>query len=148
MATIYVAGPVLRVPDIADAEALDRIYSMIGETAQSSRLEPRFPEPEYSLDRAAPKEFYGEISSRIEEADAVITVLSPFDLSAASESTIAAIQGKQQLLVLNGLDHAPRILEGMPSMTVVSAENDKELSRALRKFMEAQAPPPSVVSSA
>jgi hypothetical protein len=102
----------------------------------------QLPEPEPFLDQAKPQEFFGEIAGRIAEADAVITVLSPFDMSAAAESTIASMNGKNQLLVLHGLHSAPRIIEGMPSVKIVNGEDTAELAMALSTFFGPETRPP------
>jgi hypothetical protein len=118
--SIFVAGPVFD-PKFG---AVPELYRVLEEEAARRGWTVTLPRLEHEVDRLDPTRFTQLISERIREADCVVTVLSPHDQSAPVESAMAAYLEKEQVLVVDGGGHPPRILVGLPGVFEVVGTDD------------------------
>ncbi len=113
---VYVSGPVSeRGPWVA------AVIEFIRREAGQLGLTLYLPDAEDSLGIAEPRAFYEEIARRIGISHAVISVLCEGDSASVVESVLAGTCGKPQLILALHQRHVPRILRGMPTVTLIAS---------------------------
>jgi hypothetical protein len=133
---VYVAGPVW---DPAGYKSAPAIYADLDREAALRGWSVSLPERERELDELQGSDFTKAITDRIDDAQCVVTVLSPDDQSAPVEATIASYIGKEQGVVVVEGARAPRVLAGLPGVVqVVDAEDEEAVSRLVERLVEGQ----------
>jgi hypothetical protein len=135
MATIYIAGPVIR-NGLTKPDWVKPIYDEI-RTATGTRAELRFPDSEPHLDSAPAAEFLAEILKRIEDADALIGVYTRESASGPVEMAFAGMLQKPQLILALQTSEVPRLIVGLSKVTV---KDTVSVSEAVREFLNLVAP--------
>jgi nucleoside 2-deoxyribosyltransferase len=142
MATVHIAGPVVgrRTPVkgwVAHA------YQEIMQSSRDLNLEAMLPEAKPELEAAEPDAFVEWNRQKIDSSDIVITVFAHDDVSAGVEAGMAALLGKQQLIVAEDVSRVPRMLRGLPGIVgVLPAGDRRALSQGIRSFMRTTRPSP------
>ena len=162
MKNVYVAGPFRRPQDLARGkDVAQSVYDTIREEGQRARVTVLIPTPDSELDKMNPTELVEAIRRRITSADGVISVIvlsaSAQDgrdaserehstgigpAAAGIEAAFAATERKKQLVVVDGIEQAPRMLKGLPGVvSLVEASNIDEIRMAVRQFLESESSP-------
>jgi hypothetical protein len=118
---IYVSGP----PTSSLKEAKDphaMIYKVIAEILEENGVgyEVEFPIRNPELDMLGARDFFAEMSKKIDGAERVITVFQEGDQSTPVEATLAATKGKPQIVLelrdFQKTAGAPRLIRGLPGV--------------------------------
>jgi hypothetical protein len=131
MATIYIAGPVIR-NGMTKPDWVKPVYDQI-RTATGTQAELRFPDLEPYLDSAPAAEFRAEILKRIKDADALIGVYTRESASGPVEMAFAGMLQKPQLVLAQQTGDVPRLIAGLANVTV---KNTAQVSKAVSEFLD------------
>jgi hypothetical protein len=138
MATIYVVGPVNGKGRRELPAWVQQCYEAVRELKNNADLELELlmPEADATLDKAEAKDFHRQIAGRISSADAVVTIHSSGDSSAAVESCLASVFEKKQLILTADEKSVPRLLRGQPGVAaVVECSEWADPKFAIEKFV-------------
>lgn len=136
MATVHIAGPVVGRGTAVRSWVGDA-YRDIMASSRDLNIGATLPEATAELELAEPDDFVEWNRRKIESSDIVITVFAHGDVSAGVEAGMAALLGKQQLIVAEDVARLPRMLRGLPGIVgVLSVEDRRALRDGIRSFMQ------------
>jgi hypothetical protein len=137
MASLYVAGPVIRGLLNSLPPSIATIYRLIFQAAERLNIDAKLPEATLEMELANPERFFEGTVEAIESSDAAITVFTGSDVSAGCEATIAALSHKRQLFIVEDQTNVPRLLRGLPGVVeVASAKEPDVLAAKILEFMK------------
>lgn len=137
MASVYVAGPVMRSFGAAPPPWAAGLYRLVTDSASRLNAGVVLPESSPGLEEMPPEYFYREIEERIQAAQAGITIFAAPDSSAAVESTMLAYSGKPQIVIAERVRDIPRLVRGLPLVSrVIALEETDNVAGAVRDFLE------------
>ena len=137
MASIYIAGPVLRAFGAAPPPWASGLYRLILDSASRLRVEVILPESAPALEEMPAERFYQAIEERIQSAGAGITIFAAPDASAAVEAALLAHFGKPQLILAERTRDVPRLVRGLPQVSrVIGLDELVDVAGAVRDFLE------------
>jgi len=144
MSQICISGPVIRQSAEWDLQPwVKEIYQKIEGDTQLRR-KVLLPRADRELEKEGDGAFFHAMRQRISTSKALITVFTPGDVSAAIETCMASLAGKNILVIAEDPDDVPRLLRGMPGVkeTMTPADFSEEFSEAMVKLGVAKGSPP------
>ena len=140
MASIYVAGPVVRGDQ--PNQDVKQLYRHISEVCKNAGWDVMLPRLDHSLDELDAPDFTSEVFRRIRSSAGVVSVLVKNDRSVPIEAVAAAFYKKPQVLVVESPERAPRLLKGLPLVEgMVDFGDTTQVRRALTRLVKAQDEP-------
>ena len=140
MASVYVAGPVLRGDQ--PREGVKQIYRHISEVCKAAGWDAMLPRLDHSLDELEAPDFTSAIFRRIRSSEGVVSVLVEDDRSVPIEAAAAAFYKKPQVLIVESLQRAPRLLKGLPFVEgMVDFSDTTQVRSALSRLVRSEAEP-------
>ena len=103
MATVHVAGPVIRKDRGPREKWVGEAYRAIVQAARKLDSDTILPYSEPDLELASPATFFESVRDRVGRSDLVVTIFTGGDVSAAVEAGVAAMIGKKQMIITDDL---------------------------------------------
>jgi hypothetical protein len=125
----YIGGPVERMKSGLTLPVwVYHCYGLFEKIGGATR-----PLLERGLDELEAQSFSREVFRRIRDSEGVMAVFLPGDSGTPVECAVAALSGKQVLIVAEPFMAVPRVLLGMPSVRVTTF--DSGTSKAVERFV-------------
>jgi len=149
MATVYVAGPVIRkshephwrdkmFPGWRKAHDLwlTSAYEGIAMASNEVGFDLVLPHSEAQLEGAKPALFCNVIQERLNKCTLAVIVFTAGDVSAAVEAAMASMMEKRQLILADDFKQLPRLLLGLPGVRAVHGGDPAQILHEVRSFLK------------